>query len=103
MTGAERTLFARVHNPWRWPRQWKISDHLRQNVQANISFRINGFPGDISKDLAVIEQFTLLEEDAEVKEIATHPLSSQIAHPMGLPQDSPLLPIVPGMPPKDPQ
>lgn len=96
MTGAERTLFARVHKPWRWPQQWKISDHLRQNVQANISFHINGSHGDTYKDLSVIKQFTLLEEDAEVKEIATHPLSSQIAHHRGS-----LLSIVPGIPPKD--
>lgn len=95
MTGSERTLFTRVHKPWRWPQQWKISDHLRQNVQADISFHINGFHGDTYKDLALIKQFTLLEEDAEVKEITTQPLFSQ-THPKGL-----LLSIAPGLPLKD--
>lgn len=54
-----------------------------RSVQANISFHINGCHGDTYKDLAMIEQLTLLKEAAEVKEIATHPLSSQITHPMG--------------------
>lgn len=96
MTGSERTLFARVHKPWRRPQQWKISDPLRQNVRVDISFHINGFHGDTYKDLALIKQFTLLEEDAEVKEIATQSLSSQMAHPTGS-----LLSIAPGLPPKD--
>lgn len=96
VTGSERTLFARVHKPWRRPQQWKISDPLRQNVQADISFHINGFHGDTYKDLALIKQFTLLEEDAEVKEIATQSLSSQMARPTGS-----LLFIAPGLPPKD--
>lgn len=60
-----------------------------------MSFHINGFHGDTYKDLAVIKQFTVLEEAAEVKEIATHPLSLQIAHPTGS-----FLSIAPGLPPK---